>query len=361
MRERDRVLDSLKGISILGVILVHSDVNTVTYYGKWIKTMGATWTVMFLIITSFLSFQSYERNVVLGKISSIKWIVKRIIRIIPLYYLFILLRVFTGKEFLGFWGRPQVSVGNIITHFLFINNFCPYYSNSLIGVEWYIGVIVFFYIVTPLIWKVFNNGIKAFFGFFFFSVAHLALIHVCIPVFDRFILQDNRYTYDTWINTWLPINRLGLLCLGLVLFYLSKHMMLLKSIKKQDRALLSIVFLMCFSILYIGCILNRINIWGMSLDTRYALMYTFLLLGLYCYPNRIMVNPILALFGKYSLGIYLCHTLLIRNLERFLYIKGWGLSILVNYIAVAVTSLGISIVLTKYIEKPVAKVLDRLR
>lgn len=360
MRERDRVLDSLKGISILGVILVHSSINTITYYGKWVKVMGATWTVMFLIITSFLSFRSYERSVVLGETSNVKWMLRKVIRIIPLYYLFILLRVITGKELLGFWGSSQATAGNVIAHLLFINNFYPFYSNSLIGVEWYIGVIVFFWIITPLVWKVFNNGAKALFGFVFFSVAHLALIHVCIPVFDRFITSENRYTFDTWIDTWLPINRMGILCLGLVLFFLSKHMMLIQSIKKIDRIILSSVFLVCFAILYIGSILNRINIWGVSPDTRYALMYAFLILGLYIFPNKIMVNSIFCCFGKYSLGIYLCHTLLIHNIERLFNPNEWIINILVNYVGVTVGSLAISVALTRYIEKPPIKVLDRL-
>ena len=73
----------------------------------------------------------------------------------PLYYIAIIIGLyvygFGSRYYLG--SHNGISILNIVFHFFFLHGLSPYYVNSIIGVEWYIGVLFILYLISPFIYN----------------------------------------------------------------------------------------------------------------------------------------------------------------------------------------------------------------
>lgn len=167
MKERERDftkeknwLDSLKGIAILSVVCVHNGVEGLesNISHQIISQMGSGVQLFFIIsgYLAYFSLENYMKDREQTIWEAVKWVILKIIRLMPLYYLSIILSLLLngtgGRYWLG--SLPQITGTNIIFHFLFLHGLNPYYVNSIIGGEWYIGSLVFMYLVTPIMFRV---------------------------------------------------------------------------------------------------------------------------------------------------------------------------------------------------------------
>ncbi len=352
-KERDSILDSLKGISILGVVLVHSPwQNLLSERCGQIITMGATGTVVFLLISTYLTICSYERKVILGDVQFFPWLLKKVFRIIPLYYLFLTVSFITEFAHTG-----QTSLSNVIMHLFFVNNFIPTYANSPLGIEWFVGVVVLFYLITPFFYRLLNNEVKSFAGFISFSSISLLINHYCVLYLFNNVDQSVRYYYNAWIGGWFFLVLLDVYTAALTLFHLSKKMKVINDMPKTRRALLSLTLLVVFCIMFVALTLGEFRVFGVSSRAIYVIMYSLLIVSLYVFPNIFFVNPLWAFIGKYTFGVYLCHTMVInfvytalKNVQLSASTQ-WTVGILSSFVG----SLIVSIALTDIIEKPLTQ------
>lgn len=159
-------LDGLKGLAILLVVIIHTGASSLPSLWGDIGDFGKYGVQLFFIISTCLSLKSYEKKN--GSIS--KWILLRLLRLSPIYYLALFVYYFTygGVEtFLG--PDANVSFLNILAHMLFVHGFFPNYINSIIGVEWYIGTLVVVYMCIPIIFKLVSDKEKSL-SFVFISI-----------------------------------------------------------------------------------------------------------------------------------------------------------------------------------------------
>ncbi len=361
--KRDSVFDSLKGIAILGIVLVHSYGENLPYLAGCIKAMGATGTTLFLMISAYFSFLSYEKNVIVAQETHWKWLLEKLFRIIPLYYFFLFLRLLLGTTFFPYSGVTNVSFGNAISHLLFINSFFPEYANSLIGVEWFVGIVVFYYFVTPLVYKVFNNVVKAFAGFVATSLLALLVNHFCVIYLFNGISSDRRYVFDSWIGGWFPLAQLEVLFAGLIVFQLIKYNDIVMKNDRFLRIILSTTMLCVFIVLFSARTVGEFRIFGVSNATICVFIYFVLIMALEVFPIRLIVNPIFAFIGKYTYGIFLCHTVMIGIINSVMpsMNDNFMLEWLTKYAIAVLTSLGVSVLLAKGIEEPLLNKMKRER
>lgn len=159
MKERERDftkeknwLDSLKGIAILSVVCVHNGVEGLesNISHQIISQMGSGVQLFFIIsgYLAYFSLENYMKDREQTIWEAVKWVILKIIRLMPLYYLSIILSLLLngtgGRYWLG--SLPQITGTNIIFHFLFLHGLNPYYVNSIIGggmVYWFAGLYVF--------------------------------------------------------------------------------------------------------------------------------------------------------------------------------------------------------------------------
>ena len=147
MSSKRQSIDSLKGIGILGVILVHWGINSANDFVNSVVGNGARGVQLLFIINALLIFDSLSR-IEWNKDNIIIWYKRKFLRLIPLYWFYTILYVVLmdtrGTYYLG--PLPKVSWLNVLCNMFFVHGFYPYYTNS-INVNWFMGVLGVFYIV----------------------------------------------------------------------------------------------------------------------------------------------------------------------------------------------------------------------
>lgn len=137
---------------MLDVILVHfnnvwSSLNGIL---SKVSAIGARCPQLFFIISAYLTWAALEGKSIDYDI----FLKKRYKRMAPLYYIALMVAVLIPvfKVF-------DISMGNYLSHILFLNGLNPQWCNGIIGVEWYIADLALFYLLIPLLRKLIT-GLK---------------------------------------------------------------------------------------------------------------------------------------------------------------------------------------------------------
>lgn len=158
-------LDGLRGVAIFLVVCQHylgdsggGEFGSLLYRFRQLFRLGWTGVDLFFVLSGFLiggillqarDSENYYRVFYL----------RRVHRILPIYYLWILLAVLIGTA-VPHWipnTIPSAAVGirSIPIYFLFLQNFPFYHSNSFywywLGVTWSLAVEEQFYLIAPLL------------------------------------------------------------------------------------------------------------------------------------------------------------------------------------------------------------------
>ena len=156
-------ITGLRGLAAFLVFLIHSgggglrgispEFNSFVDWGKY-------GVIIFFVISGYtIFFQIYER-----KYSLKRFLAVRLLRISIPYYPVLILLFVAGIYGVNIGSNPwgngahglDISWLNWVLHFTYLNFWDVKYSNSVIGIEWTLGVEVFYYfvlgIVLSLIW-----------------------------------------------------------------------------------------------------------------------------------------------------------------------------------------------------------------
>lgn len=152
-------LDLIRIYACFSVVAVHVAIvfNIPGRIGQFMSA-GSNGLGIFYILSGFLIFASLESN----KGSLLQWYKKRMLRILPMYYLTIVVFIVLYECIIG--GSPEDPIGlKWISYFLGINTILPKTT-----VFWYnlaslssMSVFVWFYILAPLLKRVVTNWNRA--------------------------------------------------------------------------------------------------------------------------------------------------------------------------------------------------------
>ena len=355
--KRIDVFDSLRGIAIIGVLLIHSGNNVPRNFSMLAEAIisnGNKGVQVFFIISAILFYRSFavyhDKYTDMNARIVTVWYGKRFLRLIPLYWL-------TNTAVLLYSGMKDMSisgadVGVYLSNCLFLHGLIPGHINA-IGNNWYIGTLAIFLLLVPLIYRLINNVWKA---CILFGVSLLLqqMIERTIAVLD--------YGQDMgiWKNYWSGFSifkQLPVLTIGIILYFLLFHYevpMLLynKLVDKFRKPGAKTVLYACFFILC-GCVFRAV--------VTYQSIYVFatiiglLIIILLCYPIPIIENRVFSIIGKYSYGIYLFHALLLGRVNKLLtyFTDDLLLNVILATLLTLVVCLLASVIATKYFEKPI--------
>ena len=124
----EHYIDVLKGIAMLAVVLVYFNNgwhSPNALFGK-VSAVGARCPQLFFIISAYLTWGSLGRH----PISYRAFLKKRYSRMAPLFYVAVIVAVLIPT-----FRVVDISIGNYISHALFVNGLNPLWYNSIIGVE----------------------------------------------------------------------------------------------------------------------------------------------------------------------------------------------------------------------------------
>lgn len=356
-------IDSLKGIAICGVLMIHCGGAALPSILGRLGSMGKNGVQIFFIISAFLSYSSLEKlsktnqgNLSFGFIRN--WWFQKFLKLVPLYYIAIFVSLFTPDGAAQYWlgSEGRVTPLNVLSHIFFVHGLIPHYIDSIIGVEWYLADLAIFYLLVPFLYRYVNSGEKAFvgllltmYGYSFFS----RLIHLSFQAQDSYIYEN--YFASFWFVRQIPI----LFC-GIVLYFFLKTRVLEKI---KNKKLISYAVLILSGIMLAGEMYGKNTLFGMKGDIRISFWLTGIIISQFLYTNVLINNSIFRILGKYSYPIYLFHFLIIYVWDKMdmvftsKFVIDWG----IKYIMVIVISYLFSLFLTKWVDKPIQLFILKIR
>jgi len=158
MKDKIRGFDGIRGLAVISVVLTHM------HFWKYLELKGfidssiiplvSGWTGVqaFFILSGFLIttllIKEYERT---GNISIKNFIIRRTLRIFPLYILFLLV-----ASTINYFGENVTTWESLGYAYLYIYNFIPYnLYTSFLGHTWSLAVEEHFYLVWPFLFLLF--------------------------------------------------------------------------------------------------------------------------------------------------------------------------------------------------------------
>ena len=327
--ERLQLLDALKGYAILGVVLVHmlifSKINVaMPYYLSTFIRSGMFAVQMFFMLSAFGLLLSDKPT---SSIQNISFLLRRLIRLLPLYYA--MLAVFVVVGFI--YPVKPFSFLDLIAHVFLIHSLSPLWINSIHPAGWYVSDILFMYL-TVMIFAKEMVDLNKILVLFFLSIIFYLGATICLTnshiIHDKEIMNNFMYM---WYPAQLPVFLLGGIAVAI---YKTKTF----QINKPSIVIIFIIILLWLFISLIGI--------SIPMHLKYAVIYSILTLFLIKYPIKLVVNKVVCFIGKRSYSIYLSHLLVIYGLREVVFKTNYGLSTLKLWILFALLSISISIAIS---------------
>lgn len=344
-----KYIDSLRGLAILAVIIVHTSQwgdsiytkgNTLYYdFVNRIFEQGARGVQLFYVVSAFTLFLSYQERKNKDKYPSLSFFIRRIFRVVPLYYLGI---VFFGYIDGYLSGQPkQFDNLSLVSNVFLMNSLYP--GNIIVPGGWTISVEMLFYIALPLfLFKYINNTNKA-------------VLITCIAMIINIIynyLFFKAFNYDQHLEYFrfcsFP-NQMAIFGFGIIAFFITVK----KDYKIEPSILLLISLLIILQLTLRSFIPTHV---------LFGLGFLFLLVG----ASKIEIfnwQPLVYL-GKISYSAYFVHFAVLYWLNHFNFIDFWPTSskidalfnLGIRFVVVLFFVVSISATLYHFFELPMQKI-----
>lgn len=254
----------LMGWAILWIMMLHFTFTQIKPFG-FLAQYGFAGVDIFMLVSGFGLFFSLEKNSQI-----IPFYKKRFLRIFPTYYI------------LGLFASILLYHDNVITY-LFRYSTIGFWTGGVYG-EWYIPSIVFLYIFTPIIKKLYD--LKLFV---------IIILICCLPLIASYIIVTNNYIPKGEPHFFL-LYRIPSFLFGMTCAYWVKHG---TSPKYYYYILLAGIPL--FIYLYP----QHHEIYNYKYLSTVFLLPSFTLFFLVFSKHLRPINPIISKIGQASLEIYI--------------------------------------------------------
>lgn len=314
--KREDWADSLKGLAMCGVLLIHSGANSLPGIIGKIGTLGQHGTQLFFILSAYFAWHSiahaYEAMPAESPFSvTLFWWKRKLKSLLPVYYLALIIYLLLRSSGESYWlgSHSGISLLNIASHFLLLHGFNPYYINSILGIEWYLADLAVFLFLSPFLYRMIRNFEQSVY-FFLFSAAGSCLLYF---LSTSWIPQKDSYLFQAYFQTFWFVTQLPVFSAGITLYFLLDKLQASDSI--HNKALSSYCLLFAAAVMLTGEALNINHIFGITKYVLLAVCFSGLILSQYLHPCPLLCNRISAAVGKRSYPIYLFHWLLLKIYE----------------------------------------------
>ncbi|MDH6354098.1 peptidoglycan/LPS O-acetylase OafA/YrhL [Dysgonomonas sp. PH5-45] len=344
-------IDSLRGIAVLMVILVHIGnmllpQDEIQYhYPEWlcrIISAGRYGVQLFFIVSALTLFMSHNNRK--GETQPVKkFFIRRFFRIAPMYYLAII--YFTFDQFIGFdfsnLDFSLIPLKALLSSILFVNSLFPFYANLYVPGGWSVSVEFIFYLFVPFLCSKISNVNKSIsFAAIAFVVGAIISSIACYYLIPDTVQQnsdDGFAVFNFFVQ--FPVFTLGFLCYRI----LNNNE---EPIRRSTLALMLAAFVFFFFFMPI------------PKHLLFSLILLILVVIQARKPFKILSNKVLAKVGKVSFSMYLVHFAIIHALNNigFNYLFGVNdiytslLNFVLMYLLVSLITYLVSSITYKYIE-----------
>jgi peptidoglycan/LPS O-acetylase OafA/YrhL len=343
INERLTRIDGLRGLAIIGVILVHVAIISSEKASNFIM-LGQYGVQLFFLLSGFILTYVASKN----NFDIKSFYIKRFFRIAPLYYLFL-----AGCFFLNFSEQMEpgalkvssIDIKNLFMHVIFLHGINPVYLRGTFSIMWSLTPEVIFYILFPFIFNLSTFSL----GFLFFGSVLIANL---TNVFNN----PNIYNHDfiMWITHGIQ-NNLFLFVFGVMVYKYQEFF------KRKIWTILGIISLILFIMdgfsfnnFFIDIIIPKI------LYNKYfaliMLAFPFFIYSQNFIIKKLLNNKISTFLGRISYSAFLVHYAIIQFLRTQEYVHKY----LFTALLVVFLTVLLSYITYKFIEKPGIRFGNRL-
>ncbi len=349
-------IDALKGIAMILILMIHTDagarlpkVLSPIGYNGWVGV------VIFFLISSFLLYKSlhnYFCQTPYSFKSIHSWIKKKFFHFIPLFYLALLFGIYMGGNKTWIGSELTITVYNIITHLFFAHGLFPRYSNSILGVEWYIGTLALFIWIIPFLFKYINTLTRSILAFLI-SIPTVFYINSYLINLTYFSNPIDLKVYNSFIKDFCIFENLPTLFLGIVLYYIFKYITTTEI--KNKKILSYLLLLISVVLIYDASIFGNHSLFIINTHTLWSITFSIFIISQILYQNKIICNNFFKVIGRYSWPIYLFHLYLIYAYKKYLNFSfssstlNWS----IEFVFVLISSLALAYGLTRFVNSPI--------
>ena len=289
-------IDALRGIAALYVVICHvgfiptppltlPELETHFVYG------GHTGVILFFLVSSFtLSLSSKRRQHESNHLA--RFYVRRLFRILPLFYASLLLACLRDYMLHGFVHGPFAILSS------FFGVFQPGKVNGMVWASWTLGIELTFYLVFPFIFSLAHNLKRA-------LVFLAATIAIDLFVSNFLLGSLPVEVYDSSIRFTI-FHNLPFFLFGIAFYFLCQKRLISGGGGRPIGYLVTYTALLLFAALIIW---KRESYTDLAGGGHYLVTGTMVLfmLGLVYHPTSFVVNPATRFLGKISYSLYLLH------------------------------------------------------
>ncbi|WP_022821894.1 acyltransferase family protein [Hymenobacter norwichensis] len=353
-------ITSLRGLAILGVMLVH-----VSQFGAQVQFLrplqvallanGARGVQLFFVASALTLYLSMSNRRGEEKNPKINFFLRRFFRIAPLYYLGILYYGAIVPVHDGLLFSPAEYVSNL----LFLNWLSPYYINHLVPGGWSIAVEFAFYAMLPWLFPLVRNLNQA---------VKFLVFTLLFNTFITYVLRHVQLATDTtkWVEFlfyYFP-SQLPVFATGIVLYFL----ILTKQRYLSARTLLLGAFVVLCSFSTDTSIEVETGLPYLPKHFFFAIGFLLLAWSLSIKQFWLLVNPVTHLIGRLSFSLYLGHFTVLYFMDKYHVIDPLPptghisalLNLSIRFLVVLFFSLGLAWILERCIEIPGQKLGQRV-
>lgn len=349
MKDRFDYIDSLRGFAILGVIAGHA-AQIAQLKGSLLSVaiLGGYGVQLFFVVSAFTIFLTYERSIQRERSPVRNFFIRRLMRIVPVYWFGILIYVAVyGLESRG-W-RPGPDLWHFPYHIFLVNLLHPLTQSSVVPGGWSISCEVLFYMTVPLWFFL----IRSFRSAVIFAVASIILgpqfvEFIATVMTESFAQYPLSEVHSYWYRS-LP-NQMGIFAIGILLYHTLKQKA--AWVSQFKKPVLNIALLVSAAVLVF--LSYTVKFPMIRPHFIIALAFGLITISISQIPWTLLVNSLTIFIGRISYSCYLWHFLVLKQLT--LALPPGSLSTHIYFVEIFVLSLIITIplALISYVllEKP---------
>ena len=313
-----KALYAIKFFCFVGIFLSH-----VAYPYDF----GAGFTTFFFVFAGFIQFYSFKKNdFSLSKKSYKKFILTKIIKNYPIYFITLLLSIpyiYPTEHFV-------FNIKDFLIHLFMLQTWLPNYGGKIYmfnGLSWFLANMMWFYLIMPILYHLMkkNNYDKSNKRIVLLSLLTI-LLNLCIAYF----FKDNVETYSTrwWLLYISPFSRLCNCLLGFFMgaYYINNEKKLLKNVNSYSKLVFTFFEVVSLSTIYL-------------INHKFNLPNSFYMCGLGFFPTTLTLifvfsfnkgyvsgfrsKPIFVNLGKNCIAYYMIHQTVINYFALLLGAQLW--------------------------------------
>lgn len=315
-------IDALRGYASVVIVMFHIvgiPNLTISENLQFIKSYFGLAVTFFFVISSFSLFLGNAK-----KYRNENWLrdyfLKRFFRIAPLFYtmivVYFIFNIFVWDYF--------CTIPEILINITFVFNLIPGKHEGIAWASWFIGVLSVFYMIFPFLIATIRNITVSVISYFL-----LAGISSCAN-----LMISDMQVHDSW-KYMNVLNQLGVFAFGIPVYFLYNK---LKHSSHKNAIAYSLFcgFIVIWAVIVWGRIEFKANLW----INTWSVAFGILILSQALLPARFIAIRPMAIFGRFSYSVYLCHPVLIYLLKPvYAYVYGLkGFSISVSFAVCVVIS-----------------------